>query len=272
MNQPSQIINPELLMECAVETARRAGTHALNNFARRTEIVHISHHDVKLQLDRECQEIAESFIKERFPAHSFLGEESAEDNSTANEGYQWIVDPIDGTVNFSHGLPLWCCSVAVRLRDEVVAGAVFAPMLNELFSAAIGRPALCNDAEINVSNINALKESVVLTGTDRKFKGNPAPLSILKSIATRVQRTRVLGAAALDLCHVAAGRAEGYFEGEIFIWDISAGGLIVRQAGGTTENIKPPDKEWKMAYLATNGKVHEELKSAIDFIGGGAGI
>lgn len=265
MTQAIQMIPAEELLDCAMETARQAGTHALNNFARRSEIVRISRHDVKLQLDIECQQKAESIIKSRFPSHSFLGEETARDNLIRNEGYQWIVDPIDGTVNFSHGLPLWCCSVAVRRDDEVIAGAVFAPVLNEIFSASEGGPALCNNSPLRVSSHASLKESIVLTGTDRQFEGNPAPLTKLKAIAVQVQRTRVLGSAALDLCHVAAGRAEGYFEGEIYIWDISAGGLIVRQAGGTTEQIRPPDSEWKMSYLATNGKVHAELKAALGY-------
>jgi myo-inositol-1(or 4)-monophosphatase len=265
MTDASCIIPPETLLECAIETARIAGTHALNNFSRRSEVVRMSHHDVKLQLDIECQQKAESFIKTRFLSHAFLGEETAKDNNITNQEYQWIVDPIDGTVNFSHGLPLWCCSVAVRLKEEVIAGAVFAPMLNELFCARTDGPALCNDKPVRVSTAASLQESIVLTGTDRQFEGNPAPLSILKSIASRVQRTRVLGSAAMDLCHVAAGRADGYFEGEIYIWDISAGGLIVRRAGGTTESIRPPNQSWKMAYLATNGRIHEELKAAIGF-------
>ena len=251
------------LLECAIATAKAAGNHALSNRARRTEVVARFDHDVKLQLDLECQEIAESTIRTHFPDHSFLGEERADDNEGAQEGYQWIVDPIDGTINFSHGLPFWCCSVAVRKDEQVVAGAVFAPMLKELYTARIDGPAQCNGETLAVSDTPTLQRSLVHTGTDKKFEGNPAPLSIFRAIALSVQRTRITGFAAYDICQVAAGRADGYFEGEIYIWDIAAAGLIADRAGAMTEHISEPDKRWKMSYLATNGIIHDELKAAV---------
>lgn len=256
-------IDPATLLECAVKTATAAGNHALENRDRRTEVVARFSHDVKLQLDLECQQKAEEIIGATFPDHSFLGEEKADDHTGENSGYQWIVDPIDGTINFSHGLPFWCCSVAVRLNEEIVAGALFAPMLRELYTATIDGPAQCNGETISVSETSTLSDSLVHTGTDKKFEGNPAPLSIFKRIALKVQRPRITGFAAYDICQVAAGRADGYFEGEIYIWDIAAGSLIVQRAGGTVEALSPPDRNWKMSFLATNGKIHGELKDAI---------
>ncbi len=260
-NEPD--IQSKSLLECAVETAKTAGNHALQNRARRTEVVAKFDHDVKLQLDLECQQKAEETIKTHFPSHSFLGEEKAKDNEGTQQGYQWIVDPIDGTVNFSHGLPFWCCSVAVRKDEQVIAGAIFAPMLNELYTATIDGPAQCNGDTLSVSDTPTLKSSLVHTGTDKKFEGNPAPLSIFKSIALSVQRTRITGFAAYDICQVAAGRADGYFEGEIYIWDIAAAGLMVNRAGGKTEALAEPDKNWKMSFLATNGIIHDQLKSTV---------
>ena len=257
-------ISPELLLECAVKAAHTAGRHALKNFARRTEVVARFTHDVKLQLDLECQQKAEEVIQAAFPDHSFLGEEKAADNEGANMGYQWIVDPIDGTINFSHGLPFWCCSVAVRRGTEVIAGAVFAPMLNELYSAASDGPAELNGSGIRVSETKKLSDSLINTGTDKKFEKNPAPLRLFKAISLSCQRTRVTGFAAFDICQVAAGRVDGYFEGEIYIWDIAAGRLIVERAGGLTEDMTPPDKRWKMSFLATNGHIHQELKAIIN--------
>ncbi len=262
MPGPAEIA-PDLLLECAVDTARAAGGHARNNLSRRTEVVERFKHDVKLQLDLECQKKAEELILERFPGHSFLGEEQAGNNTGANEGYQWIVDPIDGTINFSHGLPFWCCSVAVRRAEQVIAGAVFAPMLDELYTATSCGPAELNGSRIEVSHTKQLCDSLVHTGTDKKFEGNPAPLSLFSAVALSVQRARITGFAAFDVCQVAAGRADGYFEGEIYIWDIAAGGLIVERAGGTTEVINPPDQRWKMSFMATNGHIHDELKSKL---------
>jgi myo-inositol-1(or 4)-monophosphatase len=256
-------ITPGLLLECAAETARAAGNHAKDNLSRRTEVVEKFTHDVKLQLDLECQKKAEELILSRFPDHSFLGEERAEDNTGANQGYQWIVDPIDGTINFSHGLPFWCCSVAVRRGEKVLAGAVFAPMLNEIYTATADGPAELNGSQIRVSETQKLADSLLHTGTDKKFEGNPAPLSLFKAVALSVQRARITGFAAFDICQVAAGRADGYFEGEIYIWDVAAGGLIVERAGGTTEVVNPPDKRWKMSFMATNGHIHKELKNKL---------
>lgn len=251
------------LLKCAVETARAAGNHAKENLSRRTEVVKRFTHDVKLQLDLECQQKAEEVILSRFPDHSFLGEERAGENTGKNQGYQWIVDPIDGTINFSHGLPFWCCSVAVRRGEEVLAGAVYAPMLDELYTATADGPAQLNGNVIRVSETKTLGDSLLHTGTDKKFEGNPAPLSLFKAVALSVQRARITGFAAFDVCQVAAGRADGYFEGEIYIWDIAAGGLIVERAGGTTEVVNQPDKSWKMSFMATNGHIHEELKGKL---------
>jgi myo-inositol-1(or 4)-monophosphatase len=257
---------PSLLLEAAVAAARAGGLHALGNLHRRSETIMVAAHDVKLRLDVECQDIAERTVKSFFPDHAILAEESAnlEHPAEAPSGspYLWIIDPIDGTVNFSHGLPLWCCSVAVKARGTVLAGAVFAPALNELYTAARGLPACCNGTPLRVSRTSALDKAMVLTGLDQKLTPRMNRFDLFRDIADHAQKARVLGAAALDVCRVAAGQADGYFESGIYTWDVAAAGLVAEQAGGRIEILGEPGPH-RLYFLATNGFVHDALKALI---------
>jgi len=156
------------LLDCAVAAARAAGDHALRNAARRTDAAVRMRHDVKLRLDIECQAIAEEAVRARFPSHAVLAEEQPEEaqRHEAPEGFQWVIDPIDGTVNFSHGFPWWCCSVAVRRGEEVLAGAVYAPALGRLYTAAADGPALGDGAPLAVSSVSSLEQALVFTAPD----------------------------------------------------------------------------------------------------------
>jgi len=258
---PPAIPNADLL-DCAVRAARAAGEHALRNAHRRRETLKVDAHDVKLRLDIECQQVATRVIGETFPGHSILGEEDEEHaGAPDNEGYEWIVDPIDGTVNFYHGLQRWCCSIAVRRGTTVLAGAVYGPALNEFYTAAQDGPARLNDRPIAVSATTNLNESIVMTGADKGVERGVPPLAIFTRIAGVVRRPRVMGCAALDMCQVACGRADGYCEGGIYIWDVAAAGLVVRQAGGKSEIIHRHPEPHRLQFLATNGHIHEELKA-----------
>jgi len=253
------------LLECAIDAVKTAGEHASNNSNRRRNIVEIFRHDVKLQLDIECQQKAEHVIRKRFPKHSILGEEDSFGKpKTVMSDYEWIVDPIDGTVNFHHGLRSWCSSVAVRFRGEVVAGAVFAPELGELYTASIDTPARLNGKVITVSKVDKLSDSLIMTGLDKNTDSSIPPYAMLKAIAGNVQKARLMGVAALDMCQVACGRAEGYFEAHIYIWDIAAAGLIVRQAGGKSEQIgKIHPRTHRLRFIASNGLIHSKFKKLI---------
>lgn len=256
-----QSLSPGNLLECAVRAVRAAGRHALANPGRRTESLAVSHHDVKLALDVECQQVAEQAIRDIYPAHAILGEESTGSSSTGNGEFEWIIDPIDGTVNFSHGLARWCSSVAVRRDSTILAGAVFAPQLDELYTAADGIPSTLNGNPVHVSSANELSASLVFTGFAKDLPEDiETKFQTFRRIAMKAQKTRIMGAAALDICEVACGRGEGYYESGIYIWDIAAAGLIVRQAGGRTDILRKLDAE-RLIFLATNGKIHEELKA-----------
>jgi len=256
-------MTPAHLLETAVKASRSAGLHALANLHRRQETVMVSAHDVKLKLDLECQEIAQGMVRTDFPHHAILAEESADKGQPVDNPhdspYTWIIDPIDGTVNFSHGMPWWCCSVAVKHEDHTVAGAVFAPAFNELFTAARGGKAHCNNRPITVSQTGTLKEAMILTGLDQKHVTHMPRLSLFRDIADNVQKARLMGAAALDICRVAAGQADGYFEAGIYVWDVAAASLIVEMAGGRTETLSSRPSH-QIMHLATNGLLHEEFR------------
>lgn len=253
-------ISESELLACARAAAEAAGRHAAAHRARRGETACRLPNDVKLVLDLECQRIAEAVIHGAFPDHAILGEEGERPREGA--AYEWIVDPIDGTVNFSHGLPVWCSSVAVRHGAEVIAGAVFAPDLRDLYTATREGPALRNGEPIRVSAVADPAEAVVATGLAAKTGDRITSDGVFRALTQRLQRVRIMGAAAVDICHVAAGRIEGYVETSIYLWDVAAAGLIARRAGGRTEMLEDLGGH-RMRYLATNGILHDVLRALI---------
>lgn len=247
------------LLACMIEAVRRAGDHAKRQLGRRMETIARSAHDVKLALDLECQTMIESVLTSAYPAFPILGEEG----SRAGEGgYRWIVDPLDGTVNFSHGLPYWCHSVAVQQGAQTVAGAVYAPLQDELFAATADGPATCNGRPITVSDIRTLDRALLLTGLEKNFEQHPQSVEVARAVALASQKMRLMGAAALDLCYVACGRADGFYESGIHLWDVAAGELIVQRAGGRCVNLAALS-EVKFRYVATNGHIHDELMALL---------
>lgn len=267
-------VSTEQLLEVAVEAARAGGSHARSNGARRSEAIQAYAHDVKLALDVECQERIESVILGHFPNHVILGEEDdtlangkrlseAKSAEADSDGYEWIVDPIDGTVNFSHGFPIWCCSIAVRRGENVLAGAVYMPDLDTLYTATVDQPSERNGVPIHVSTRDDISQCIIMTGMDKNLVPGVAPLTFFTNIAQTCRKARIVGSAAVDLCWVAEGIADGYFEGNIYLWDVAAAGLIIKQAGGAGEIVERGREPHQMSYLASNGKIHDALKELV---------
>lgn len=250
------VVSPVDLLACAVESVQRAGAHAMANLSRRKDAVAVTAHDIKLALDHECQHLIEEVIHSAYPTHEIFGEEGQRAGTAT--GYRWIVDPLDGTINFSHGLPYWCHSVAVQVDHITVAAAVLAPPFRELYRASTETPALCNDEEISVSDTETVATSLLLTGLERNFDQHPQSIDVARAVALAAQKMRLCGAAALDLCQLACGRADGFYESGIHLWDVAAGEFIVRRAGGVCQNLAPLSAV-KCRYLATNGRIHDEL-------------
>ena len=259
-------MQPDLdsLLDCAITAAKRSGRHALDNATRRSEVIARAEHDVKLALDVECQEIAEREILSRYADHRFLGEESAADELlNAGSPYLWIVDPIDGTVNFSHAYPYWCCSVAVQHAGRVVAGCVYNPLGDEVYCATTNSPAQCNGTPIAVSQTMNLSRALVMTGTDKNENTDHPSGDVFLRITSAVQRPRVAGSAALDICRVACGQADAYFEAGVYLWDVAAAGLILRQAGGRTDVLRELPTPHCISYIASNGHLHDAFSSLV---------
>jgi myo-inositol-1(or 4)-monophosphatase len=255
-------MNPAIptLLAVARQAARSAGEHVLSQNSRRSDTDQVLRHDIKHKLDREAQEIATATILKTFPDHAILGEETAEAALPVSD-VRWVIDPIDGTINFTHGLPLWCCSIAAQINETTVAGVVFAPELGLLFEAQADQPAFCNGQPLQVSTINRLDQALIHTGADKDQTGLPS-FRFLNRIAEVSQRPRLMGSAALDICWVAAGRTDGYFEPGVYLWDVAAASLILARAGGTGEILQQYAGH-KMAFLATNGQLHHPLRETV---------
>jgi myo-inositol-1(or 4)-monophosphatase len=241
----------------AEQAARLGGEYALANRCRRAEVNLRTHHDVKLQMDLETQQMIQRFLREVAPEHAFMGEEGGELDSEIPG--QWIVDPIDGTMNYFQGIPHWCSSVALYWHGRPAAGAVFAPETGECFTAAADGPARLNGKPIRVADTDTLYDAAVLTGgLSRAAERETDRAAGLLRLLREVGKVRVLGAAALDACYVACGRADAFCEGYLHLWDMAAGGLIVERAGGSTlvyDVVSPV----VFGFLASNGRLEEAM-------------
>jgi myo-inositol-1(or 4)-monophosphatase len=204
--------------------------------------------DVVTESDKKSEEYLLGQIKHTFPYHAVLTEESG-----AHDGEQehlWIIDPLDGTVNYSHRLPIYSISIAYQYHGQLQLGVVYDPSLNECFSAERGRGAFLNGKKISVSKVNELVKSLMVTGFpyDRQSEDYFRALRLFGHITSITQGVRRLGSAALDLCYVAAGRLDAYFELSIHPWDIAAAALIVQEAGGIVRDIHGDPNFMKEPY------------------------
>lgn len=229
------------LLDTATRAAEAAGKHAFDNKHRRTETSETFNHDIKLVLDAESQRIAERTILSEFPSHGILGEEDASPSHTS--AYEWIIDPIDGTMNFFHGFPYWCSSVAVRHHGKILAGCVFAPEFNDSYTAHTAAVAKRNGEPIHASETRRLEDAIMFTGLSKHMESDAdRHFDMFRMLALNTQKVRITGSAALDLCHVAVGTCDGFFETSIYLWDHAAAGLIAERAGAVL-SLHPLDHE-----------------------------
>ncbi|HMO50932.1 MAG TPA: inositol monophosphatase family protein [Kiritimatiellia bacterium] len=213
------------------EAVIAAGEHAVRHRPRHQEVHTRYAHDIKLALDHECQEVAVEAIRRHAPDAHVVGEEGTVASAGA-DGVEWIVDPIDGTVNFFHGLTWWCSSVAVRVDGVIQAGAVYAPEAGLLFDADRFGPARLNERIVRGGGVERLADALAITGSEKELEPGVPPLHAAQTLAPHVQKIRILGAAAIDLCQVASGAADLFFQNGLYLWDIAAAGLIIERAGG----------------------------------------
>ncbi|WP_338868433.1 inositol monophosphatase family protein [Myxococcus stipitatus] len=227
---------PAALRRTAEEGARLAGRILADRFLGERIIELKGGIDLVTDADRASEEALLAFIRERHPTHAILAEESGATAGT--DGLRWLVDPLDGTTNYAHRVPHFCVSVAVEGPDGVLAGAVYDPMLDELFSAARGEGATLNGRTLRASNVAALNQALLCTGFPYDVRERPeGPVGLFTRFVLRAQGMRRTGSAAMDLAYVATGRFDGFFEFGLKPWDIAAGSLLVEEAGGVIRHV-----------------------------------
>jgi myo-inositol-1(or 4)-monophosphatase len=247
-------------LETAVAAARAAGQLLHDHFGRTRRVNEFAAHDIKLALDVEAQDLITRIILERHPDHAIYGEEGLAGNQASD--CQWIVDPLDGTVNYFYGIPHFCVSVALRQKGEILAGVIHDPMRDELFTAAHGGDARLNGAAIHVSARTELSEAILSVGLAKVAETIDTNLPVLEQLIHRVRKCRMMGSAALDLAYVACGRLDAYIEAGISLWDVAAGILLVKNAGGQVELSPRANRPEKYAIVASSGRIGEIAASA----------
>lgn len=210
------------------------------------------------ELDKEAEALIISILQKKYPGHDVLAEESGNRNSGSE--YRWVIDPIDGTTNFARGLPIFCVSIGLEHRGKIVLGVVYDPTRDELFTAELGKGAFLNGNPIHVSDASTLIESVLVTGFAYNVRSTRENIDHFQNFLLEARAVRRLGSAALDLCYVAAGRLDGYWEMSLNPWDMAAGVLLVEEAGGKYSDLDgQPTTIHQKKILVSNGRIHEQM-------------
>ena len=246
-------------LHVAIEAARRAGAILRENIHGAREISFKGDINLVTEMDTRSERAVVETILSSFPDHGILAEEGTSIQN--GSGYVWIIDPLDGTTNYAHGYPCFSVSIALEHEGEVIAGVVYDPMRDELFSARKGKGAALNGKELRVTGVGELIKSLLATGFpyDRKVseKNNMAYFHELLMASQEVRRD---GSAALDLCYVACGRFDGFWELKLKPWDVAAGSLIVLEAGGTVSDLCGGKFDLHAEeILASNGRIHSRM-------------
>jgi myo-inositol-1(or 4)-monophosphatase len=256
-----QTVDLNRALEVAVQAAREAGAILLEESKRPLTISYKGDVDLVTQADVSSERAIAARLREAFPEHRIVGEELG--NEGARDGasrYRWLVDPLDGTTNFAHGFPVFAVSIGLMEDDEPVAGAIYHPSADEMFSAKRGGGAFLNGNPIHVSAVARLSESLVGTGFPTHLRSETPNLRYYWEFTLRSHGVRRAGAAALDLCSVACGRFEAFWEFGLKPWDTAAGILLVREAGGRVTDFEGrPFHPGDRIMIATNGLIHEEM-------------
>jgi myo-inositol-1(or 4)-monophosphatase len=264
-------------LDRAVSAAHGAGKLMRANLRTPKKIHSSTQHDIKLELDVRCQKLIEKTLRSAYPQVAILGEEGVLGDISSE--HRWVVDPIDGTVNFTYGIPHCCVSIALQVRSSTfkvagsrlkfaaqpaapyntVVGVVYDPFCDELWTAVRGRPAYLNGKTIRVSQRSRLDEAIISIGFAKYRTTLNRMLPVLNRLVHRVRKIRIMGAAALAMTYVASGRMDAYLEAGIRLWDIAAGGLILECAGGDFWH-EPMPGEHKFRIMANNGLLRGKLR------------
>lgn len=255
------------MLNIAVKAARRAGdiiNRAAMNLERLT-VTRKAHSDFVSEVDRSAEEAIIKILRDAYPDHSILAEESGKSGQVGKSEYQWIIDPLDGTTNFLHGFPQYCVSIALLHRGVLSQGVIYNPVNDELFTASRGGGAFLNDHRIRVSKRIQLGESLIGTGFPfRDFTHMDAYFAMFRDLVPKTAGIRRPGSAALDLAYVAAGRYDGFWETGLAPWDIAAGCLLILEAGGMVSDLEGNGQYLKSGQVvAGTPKIFSQLLQII---------
>ena len=254
------------MLKTTLLNAVKAGAAELSRFFNKSFIVSNKEgiNNLVTEADHASEKAILDVMYKEFPDHHILSEEAGEIIQDSN--YKWIIDPIDGTVNFAHSIPLCCVSIAVEYKGEIILASVYNPIMNELFFAEKGKGATLNDKPIRVSKKQNVVNACLVTGFPYTYLDMPnGPLQIFEKLIRKGIPVRRLGSAATDLCWVAAGRFDGFYEHKLQAWDSAGGYLIVEEAGGKVTDFNGSKfSPYQPHILATNGDIHEEMLAVIN--------
>lgn len=255
-------------MQVAVQAAKRAGEIQMEFMGRAKVELKSGPSDLVTEADRLCEKEVRAIIASAFPDHGFLGEEGNEADA-GSSGFRWLVDPIDGTTNYAHGVPLFAVSIGLEDKDGLRLGVIYAPALGELYTAERGKGAFLNGEPIRVSDASNLEQSLLVTGFPHS--SNPCELGnigLFKAFTHRTRGVRRLGSAAINLAWVAAGRVDGFWEIGVNAWDVAAGAVLVAEAGGRTTEFSGHDyRLTSPQVIASNGRIHDAMMKVISEVG-----
>ncbi len=247
-------------LEVAVEAAKLGGDILKRNYGCAKKIEYKSEINIVTDVDKRSEELIVDLLSSRFPQHSVLAEEGT--NSEHCSEFRWVIDPLDGTTNYAHDYPFFCVSIALEKNGEVVTGVVYQPIFEELFVAEKGHGAYLNGKKIHVSKVSKLREALLSTGFP--YDVQDEALEYFKNFVYTAQAVRRDGSAALDLCYLAMGRFDGFWELRLKPWDTAAGALVVTEAGGLVTDFSLSHYSiYQSEIMASNGLIHDQMREVI---------
>lgn len=240
-------------LDIAIHAAKEAGAFLRGHFENTEALVvnEASQHDIKLELDVRSQTLITECLLGKFPDHALYGEEGLAGNH--DSPWQWIVDPIDGTVNYFYGIPHYCVSIALRHEGVTQLGVIYDPSTDELWTTARGKGAFLNGRRLQVSDRGNLNEAVITVGFSKTAAAMEQGVDRFQDLCKQVRKVRIMGSAALGLAYIATGRLDAYLEGFISLWDIAAGVLMIEEAGGVVDARNLDNSPDKFSICASNG-------------------
>jgi myo-inositol-1(or 4)-monophosphatase len=244
-------------LDAAEKAARAAGDLLRQKFQRPLRVNSVEAHDIKLAIDVEAQDLITDLLLKQFPHHALYGVDGIVGDQASE--HQWVVDPLDGPVNYFYGIPHFCISIALRFKSEIIVGVIYDPSRDEMWSGQKGEKPRLNGRHFHVSERVDLAEAVISIGLSKTGEMIDSNLPLLQEMIHRVRKCRVLGSAALDRAYVACGRFDAYIERGISLWDIAAGWILVETAGGTVDLRPRKDMKDKYSIVASNGVIDLKL-------------